>query len=95
MSYTPVSVIIDHSSDSESDLDESEVLQSLEVNNSMSFAESSMYESFAEDDFTGRTEKMMKDLDSLVRYIRREAERFATTFHTFGVLAFSLQDWDL
>ena len=95
VSYGPIKDIIDDSSASDSDLDESEIVQSLEGDKSVSFAESSAYASFSDDDLLGRTEKMMKDLDSLVRYVRREVERLATTYQTFGVLAFSLQDWDL
>ena len=95
MSYAPISSIIADSSESESDADEPEVLQSFEGSKSVSLAESSGYDSFAEDDLMGRTEKMMKDLDALIRYVRREAERFATTYQTLGILAFSLQDWDL
>ena len=95
VSYAPISSIIADSSESESDADEPEVLQSFEGSKSVSLAESSGYDSFAEDDLMGRTEKMMKDLDALIRYVRREAERFATTYQTLGILAFSLQDWDL
>lgn len=96
VAYVPVKDIIDDSSsDSDFDLDESEVVQSLEGEQSVSLAETSAYESFTEDDLLGRTERMMKDLDQLVRYVRREVERLVTNHQTFGVLAFSLQDWDL
>lgn len=94
VSYAPISSIIADSSESESEADEPEVLQSFESNQTGFLDGSSVYDSFSGDDLIGRTERMMKDLDALIRYIRREAERLTTTYQTFGVLAFSLQDWD-
>ncbi|THH11716.1 hypothetical protein EW145_g475 [Phellinidium pouzarii] len=81
---------------SDSDLDESLTPQEL-AQDSFSFA-ASLTGSFEEEDIFSRNEKMARDLDALVRFIRREVERLAssiTGMRSFGVLAFSLQDWDL
>lgn len=52
-----------------------------------------------EEDFSGRVEKMSAELDSLVRFLRRGVESLAggssEAAPAFGVLAFSLEDWDL
>ncbi|KAI5123393.1 hypothetical protein M0805_006101 [Coniferiporia weirii] len=87
----------DDSESSESDLDESAIPPEL-ARDAYSFAARSVSDSFGEEDFFSRNEKITKDLDALVRYIRREVERLALTSESsrsFGVLAFSLQDWDL
>ena len=50
-------------------------------------------------DFFGWIEKVSREVDGLVRYVRRGVESIAggTTeaASTFGVLAFALEDWDL
>lgn len=52
-----------------------------------------------DDDFFGWIEKVSREVDGLVRYVRRGVESIAggTTeaAPTFGVLAFDLEDWDL
>lgn len=54
--------------------------------------------SYAEEDFSTQLEKLSVELDGLVRYIRRGAESLARgtsdTASAFGVLAFTLEDWD-
>ncbi|KAL0950084.1 hypothetical protein HGRIS_010085 [Hohenbuehelia grisea] len=52
----------------------------------------------SEDDFHGRFEKMSADLDDLVRFIRRGVESLAggigEAAPSFGIFAFTLEDWD-
>ena len=54
--------------------------------------------SFAEEDAFTRVEKMTKELDGLVRFIRRSVENLSSKggpeSSTFGVLSFALEDWD-
>ncbi|TFK55410.1 hypothetical protein OE88DRAFT_1764883 [Heliocybe sulcata] len=54
--------------------------------------------SLAEEGFFERLDKMSSDLDGLVRFIRRGVESLAAgvgdSGQVFGVLAFSLEDWD-
>lgn len=54
--------------------------------------------SFAEEDAFTRVEKMSRELDGLVRFIRRGVENLGSKGEpessTFGVLSFSLEDWD-
>ncbi|EJD01366.1 uncharacterized protein FOMMEDRAFT_158502 [Fomitiporia mediterranea MF3/22] len=101
VSHEPISSFRDEESESsDSDLDESLILQEIMGDASPSSAAApATYESFyaGEEDFFDHNEKILKDLDSLVRYMRREVEKLALTSngHQFGVLAFSLQDWDL
>lgn len=64
-------------------------------------AETSMsyIHSMDDGDFFGRVEKLSKEVDGLVRFVRRGVESLAggTTeaAPAFGVLAFALEDWDL
>ncbi|KAJ3868968.1 Spc98 family-domain-containing protein [Lentinula novae-zelandiae] len=80
-------------SDSEMEGDEDEVDYSYSVSgiNTSTFAEN--------DDLFTKINKMSTDLDSLVRFIRRGVETLAggtgDASTTFGILAFSLEDWDL
>ena len=98
VSFVPVqSIRYDDSSSSESDIDESIIPDNLPRETEASFAIPSMDESIG-DDFFVRNEKILKDLDALVRYIRREVDRISLAdsgSQTLGILAFSLQDWDL
>lgn len=54
--------------------------------------------SFAEEDAFTRVDKMSKELDGLVRFIRRSVENLGSKggpeSSTFGVLSFALEDWD-
>ncbi|KAF9226914.1 hypothetical protein BS17DRAFT_800830 [Gyrodon lividus] len=54
--------------------------------------------SFSEEDFSAQLEKLSQELDGLVRYIRRGAESLAggtsDAASAFGVLSFTLEDWD-
>ena len=54
--------------------------------------------SFAEEDAFTRVDKMTRELDGLVRFIRRGVEnlgsRGGSESSTFGVLSFALEDWD-
>lgn len=54
--------------------------------------------SYAKEDFSTQLEKLAGELDGLVRYIRRGVETLARgtsdTASAFGVLAFTLEDWD-
>jgi len=67
------------------------------VESSASMLSSSM--PYTEEDFFTRVEKMSSELDGLVRFLRRGVESLAggasEAASTFGVLAFSLEDWDL
>lgn len=80
-------------SDSEMEGDEDEVDYSYSVSgiNTSTFAEN--------DDLFTKINKMSTDLDGLVRFIRRGVETLAggtgDASTTFGILAFSLEDWDL
>ncbi|KAL5508181.1 hypothetical protein ACEPAH_5800 [Sanghuangporus vaninii] len=97
VSFAPISSFRDEDSDSsDSELDES-VVQEIVEENVHTYAAPSAYESFSVDDFFDQNEKLAKDLDSRVRYIRREVERLASSKvgSQFDVLAFMLQDWDL
>lgn len=52
-----------------------------------------------EEDFFTRVERMSSELDGLVRFLRRGVESLAggtsEAASAFGVLAFSLEDWDI
>ncbi|KAJ3808307.1 Spc98 family-domain-containing protein [Lentinula aff. lateritia] len=79
-------------SDSEMEGDEEGVDYSYSVSiNASTFAES--------DDLFTKINKMSADLDGLVRFIRRGIDTLAggtgDASTTFGILAFSLEDWDL
>ena len=54
--------------------------------------------SFAEEDAFTRVEKMSRELDGLVRFIRRSVEHLESKggpeSSTFGILSFTLEDWD-
>ena len=54
--------------------------------------------SFAEEDAFTRVEKMSRELDGLIRFIRRSVENLGSKggpeSSTFGVLSFALEDWD-
>lgn len=54
--------------------------------------------SFAEEDAFTRVDKMSRELDGLVRFIRRGVESLGSKggpeSSTFGVLSFALEDWD-
>ena len=54
--------------------------------------------SYTEENLSTRLEKMSGELDGLVRYVRRCAESLARgasdAGSSFGVLAFTLEDWD-
>ncbi|KAF8204631.1 Spc98 family-domain-containing protein [Pholiota molesta] len=55
--------------------------------------------SSGDEDFYGRVERMSSELDGLVRFLRRGVESLAggtsEAAPAFGVLAFSLEDWDI
>ena len=54
--------------------------------------------SFVEEDAFTRVEKMSRELDGLIRFIRRSVENLeskgGSESSTFGVLSFALEDWD-
>jgi len=54
--------------------------------------------SFAEEDAFTRVENMTRELDGLIRFIRRSVENLSgegePESSTFGVLSFALEDWD-
>lgn len=54
--------------------------------------------SFAEEDALTRVDKMSRELDGLVRFVRRGVESLSEKggpeSSTFGVLSFALEDWD-
>ncbi|KDR84121.1 hypothetical protein GALMADRAFT_219953 [Galerina marginata CBS 339.88] len=53
----------------------------------------------SEEDFFARVERMSSEMDGLVRFLRRGVESLAggtgEAASAFGVLAFSLEDWDI
>ena len=63
--------------------------------NEMSFATSA---SFIDLDFFGQVDRMSRDLDSLVRSLRKGVEALASdtseAASAFGIFAFTLEDWD-
>ncbi len=75
--------------------DEEDVDAAMEPSVSM-LGDSSLY---SEGNFFVRVERMSSELDGLVRFLRRGIETLAAgtseAAPTFGVLAFSLQDWDV
>ncbi|KZO98172.1 hypothetical protein CALVIDRAFT_597152 [Calocera viscosa TUFC12733] len=79
-----------------SDSDDDDAPDTSVLEPSMSMAVSI---SFADENLTTRLDRMSNEMDRLVRYLRRGAEKIAgeggpdTT--TFEVLAFTLEDWDL
>lgn len=79
----------DDSSDSESDVGTAEPSISTEAASI----------SFVEESFFTRLQKMVFELDGLVRFVRRSVESMASgvgdAAPTFGILAFCLEDWDL
>ncbi|KAJ8514871.1 hypothetical protein ONZ45_g7639 [Pleurotus djamor] len=80
-------------SDSDSDEDENDVASPPEASFSVSSTSTS-----ADQDLPGRIEKMFTELDVLVRFVRRGVESLGggigEAAPTFGVLAFTLEDWD-
>lgn len=54
--------------------------------------------SFVEEDAFTRVDKMSRELDGLIRFIRRGVENLSgqggPESSTFGVLSFALEDWD-
>ena len=54
--------------------------------------------SFAEEDAFMRVEKMSRELNGLIRFVRRSVENLGRKggpeSSTFGVLSFALEDWD-
>lgn len=54
--------------------------------------------SFTEEDAFTRVDKMSRELDGLIRFIRRGVESLGSKggpeSSTFGVLSFALEDWD-
>ena len=82
------------SSDDEDDDDE-DVDVAIEPSVSM-LGDSSPY---GEGNFFARVERMSSELDGLIRFLRRGIETLAggtsEAAPAFGVLAFSLQDWDV
>jgi gamma-tubulin complex component 5 len=79
---------------SEDDSEDDEGLQPPEP----SFSMTTSSVSSTDEGFFNRLEKMSTELDGLVRFIRRGAETLAggtsEAAPAFGVLAFSLEDWD-
>ena len=82
-------------SPSSDDEDDEDVDAAVEPSVSM-LGDSSRY---SEGDFFARVERMSSELDGLVRFLRRGIETLAggtsEAAPAFGVLAFSLQDWDV
>lgn len=81
----------DTDTDDDTDADEMEGREAFEPSFSAA-------PSYAEEDFSTQLKKLSGELDGLVRYIRRGAENVARgtsdTASAFGVLAFTLEDWD-
>ncbi|KIJ13301.1 hypothetical protein PAXINDRAFT_117334 [Paxillus involutus ATCC 200175] len=81
----------DSEDDSDTDLEAEELKDAPEPSFSVA-------PSFSEEDFSTQLEKLSQELDALVRYIRRGAESLAggtsDAAPAFGVLSFTLEDWD-
>ena len=84
-----------HAEDDSSDEDEAETMDEDPPEPSYSMLDASVNS----EDFLVRVEKMSVELDSLIRFLRRGVESLAggcsEAAPAFGVLAFSLEDWDL
>jgi gamma-tubulin complex component 5 len=80
-------------SDSSEDEDDEDVDMTHEPNATSTFSFDDTADAYA------RIEKMDRELDSLVKFVRRGAESLASAGgpkgEAFGVLAFALEDWDL
>ena len=78
--------------DSDTDLDAEELKAAPETSFSVAVP------SVAQENLSEQLEKLSSELDSVVRYIRRGAEALASgpshVAQTFGILAFTLDDWD-
>ena len=79
--------------------DEDEENAEIEVAVESSASMLSSFMPCTEGDFFTRVEKMSSELDGLVRFLRRGVESLAggasEAASAFGVLAFSLEDWDI
>lgn len=86
-----VSAIAESSSESESD-EEEDLSAATEPSFSIGEASNSL------DDYEVRLDTMSSELDAVVRFIRRGVEALAggtgKAAATFGILAFTLEDWD-
>jgi gamma-tubulin complex component 5 len=83
------------SDDSDTDSDDEAAMSPPEP----SFSYTASFDaSFAEEDFFSRIDRMTRELDGLVRFVRRGVESLAggsgEVAPTFGILAFNLEDWD-
>ncbi len=60
--------------------------------------EQSSYHDVGEDEFVVRLDRMSREVDSLVRFVRRGVESLAAgsgeAAALFGMFAFTLEDWD-
>ncbi|KAI6040406.1 Spc98 family-domain-containing protein [Pisolithus marmoratus] len=78
-------------SSSDTDVDEEGLKEAPETSFSIA-------SSFAQEDLSEQLEKLSSELDSLVRYIRRCTENLSSgtsdAAQAFGILAFTLDDWD-
>lgn len=78
-------------SDRDSDFDEKNTVEP-------SFSNGGVSTSLADEDISTRLDTMASELNGLVRFVRRGAESLASgtssAASAFGVLAFSLEDWD-
>lgn len=97
VSFSEAVRISEDSDSSDSDIDDS-VVQAEPPAESMlmSFATPSF--AGGEGDFVAQNDKMAKNLDLLIRYIRRGVEKvalLADRIEAFDTLAFALQDWDI
>jgi len=84
----------EHTSDDDSELDEGD---NFGLRNAPSYLAGPSASS-AEDSFLDRIDTMSSELDGLVRFVRRGTESLAggtgEAAPAFGVLAFTLEDWD-
>ncbi|KAH0840303.1 hypothetical protein J3R83DRAFT_1313 [Lanmaoa asiatica] len=91
----PLLTDIEDDSDTDTDVDMDADLTGRREAFEPSFSVASSY---AEGDFSTRLEKLSEELDGLVRYVRRGVENLARgtsdAASAFGVLAFTLEDWD-
>lgn len=79
--------------------DEEEDEENADLEGAIELSASMLSTPYSEENFFARVEKMSSELDGLVRFLRRGVESLAggtsEASSAFGVLAFSLEDWDI
>lgn len=96
VSFSDVPRMKEDSDSTDSDIDDSVIPEEPPADSTLpSFGTPSF---LSDGDFVAQNDKLSKELDSLVRFIRRGVEKAALStsrVEAFDILAFALQDWDL